>query len=97
MYIRIRGWEAYPGKEQEFEDALREIVGWIRESPGCVSADMCRAVGVGQDGKYFSLIRYENEDAYYEMQKTVRNPRIVPRLEGLGQQTWELVVGESIE
>ena len=97
MYIRIRGWEAYPGKEQEFEDALREIVGWIRESPGCVSADMCRAVGVGQQGKYFSLIRYENEDAYYEMQKTVRNPRIVPRLEGLGQQTWELVVGESIE
>ena len=97
MYIRIRGWEAYPGKEQEFEDALREIVGWIRESPGCVSADMCRAVGVGQGGKYFSLIRYENEDAYYEMQKTVRNPRIVPRLEGLGQQTWELVVGESIE
>jgi len=97
MYIRIRGWEAYPGKEQEFEDALREIVGWIRESPGCVSADMCRAVGVGQDGKYFSLIRYENEDAYYHMQKTVRNPRIVPRLEGLGQQTWELVVGESVE
>jgi len=97
MYIRIRGWEANAGKEPEFEDALREIVGWIREAPGCVSADMCRAVGVGQAGKYFSLIRYETEDAYYKMQETVRNPRIVPRLEGLGQQTWELVVGESIE
>jgi quinol monooxygenase YgiN len=97
VYVRIRGWEAYPGKEQEFEAALREIVGWIRESPGCVSADMVRSVGVGQEGKYFSLIRYENEDAYYEMQKTVRNPRIVPRLEGLGHETWELVAGETVE
>jgi quinol monooxygenase YgiN len=97
MYVRIRGWEAYPGKEQEFEAALREIVDWIRESPGCVSADMVRAVGVGQEGKYFSLIRYENEDAYYQMQKTVRNPRIVPRLEGLGHETWELVAGEALE
>ena len=97
MYVRIRGWEAEPGKDQEFEAALREIVGWIRESPGCVSADMVRAVGVGQEGKYFSLIRYEDEDAYYEMQKTVRNPRIVPRLAGLGHETWELVAGESVE
>ena len=97
MYIRIRGWEASPGKEPEFEEALREIVGWIRESPGCVSADMVRAVGVGQEGKYFSLIRYEDEDSYYKMQETVRNPRIVPRLEGLGNQTWELMAGEAIE
>jgi heme-degrading monooxygenase HmoA len=97
MYIRIRGWEADPGKEAEFEEGLREIVGWIREAPGCVSADMCRAVGVGQEGKYFSLIRYDNEDAYYKMQETVRNPRIVPRLEGIGRQTWELIAGESIE
>jgi quinol monooxygenase YgiN len=96
MYIRIRGWEAYPGKTAEFEEALREVVGWIRETNGCVSADMVRAVGVGQEGKYFSLFRYENEDAYYHMQKTVREPRIVPRLEGLGHETWELVVGESI-
>ena len=97
MYVRIRGWEANPGKEQAFEDALREVVGWIRETEGCVSADMVKAVGVGQEGKYFSLIRYENEDAYYHMQKTVRNPRIVPRLEGLGHETWELVAGETVE
>ena len=97
MYVRIRGWEANPGKEQEIEAALREIVGWIRESPGCVSADMVRTVGVGEEGKYFSLIRFEDEDSYYRMQETVRNPRIVPRLEGLGRETWELVVGESIE
>ena len=97
MYVRIRGWEANPGKEQAFEDALREVVGWIRETEGCVSADMVKAVGVGQEGKYFSLIRYDNEDAYYHMQKTVRNPRIVPRLEGLGHETWELVAGETVE
>ena len=97
MYVRIRGWEAYPGKEQEFDGALREIAGWIREAPGCLSADMCRVAGVGQEGKYFSLIRFEDDDAYYKMQETVRNPRIVPRLEGLGHETWELVVGESIE
>ncbi len=97
MYIRIRGWKANPGKEQDFETALREIVGWIRETPGCASADMCKAIGVGEEGKYFSLIRYDNEDAYYRMQETVRNPRIVPRLEGLGHETWELVAGESLE
>ncbi|MCH7718909.1 MAG: antibiotic biosynthesis monooxygenase [Chloroflexi bacterium] len=97
MYIRIRGWEATPGKEAEFDAALKEIVGWIRESPGCVSADMVRTVGVGEEGKYFSLIRFQDEDSYYRMQETVRNPRIVPRLEGLGRETWELVVGESIE
>jgi heme-degrading monooxygenase HmoA len=97
IYVRIRGWEALPGKEQEFEQALREIVGWIRESPGCLSADMCRAVGVGQQGKYFSLIRFQDEDSYYKMQETVRNPKIVPRLEGIGNQTWELVVGEALE
>ncbi len=97
MYVRIRGWEAYPGKEEELDAALREIVSWIREAPGCASADMCRAVGVGQERKYFSLIRFEDEASYYEMQKTVRDPRIVPRLEGLGHQTWELVVGESID
>jgi heme-degrading monooxygenase HmoA len=97
MYVRIRGWEAYPGKEQGFEAALKEIVSWIREAPGCVSADMCKAVGVGQEGKYFSLTRFQDEDAYYHMQKAVRNPRIVPRLEGLGRETWELIVGESIE
>ena len=97
MYVRIRGWESEPGKDQEFEEGLKEIVGWIREAEGCVSADMVKAVGVGQDGKYFSLIRYENEDAYYHMQETVRNPKIVPRLEGLGHQTWELVAGETLE
>ncbi len=97
MYVRIRGWEAYPGKEEELDAALREIVLWIREAPGCASADMCRTMGVGQEGKYFSLIRFEDEASYYEMQKTVRNPRIVPRLEGLGHQTWELVVGESMD
>ena len=97
MYVRIRGWESEPGKDQEFEEGLKEIVGWIRETEGCVSADMVKSVGVGQDGKYFSLIRYENEDAYYHMQKTVRNPKIVPRLEGLGHQTWELVAGETLE
>jgi hypothetical protein len=31
------------------------------------------------------------------MQETVRNPKIVPRLEGIGNQTWELVVGEALE
>jgi hypothetical protein len=31
------------------------------------------------------------------MQETVRNPRILPRLEGLGHETWELVVGEAID
>jgi heme-degrading monooxygenase HmoA len=97
MYIRIRGWEAFPGKEEDFEAALKEVVGWIRETDGCVSADMVRAKGVGQEGKYFSLFRYADEDAYYHMQKTVREPRIVPRLEGLGHETWELVVGESVE
>ncbi len=97
MYVRIRGWESYPGKDQEFEEALKEIVGWIRETDGCVSADMVKAVGVGEEGKYFSLIRYDNEDAYYHMQETVRNPKIVPRLEGLGHQTWELVAGETLE
>jgi quinol monooxygenase YgiN len=97
MYVRIRGWEAYPGKEEELDDALKEIVSWIRETPGCVSADMCRAVGIGQEGKYFSLIRYQDEDSYYHMRKTVRDPRIVPRLEGLGRETWELIVGESVE
>lgn len=96
MYVRIRGWQAYLGKERGFEAALEEIVSWIRESPGCVSADMCRAIGVGQEGKYFSLIRFKDEDAYYHMQETVRNPRIVPRLEGLGHETWELIAGESI-
>ncbi len=97
MYVRIRGWEAYPGKEQKFDDALREIATWISETPGCLSADMCRAAGVGQEGKYFSLIRFEDEATYYKMQETVRNPRIVPALEGLGHETWELVVGESVE
>jgi len=97
MYVRIRGWESYPGKEAEFEAALKEIVSWIRETEGCVSADMVKAVGVGQEGRYFSLIRYENEDAYYHMQDTVRNPKIVPRLEGLGHETWELVAGETLE
>jgi heme-degrading monooxygenase HmoA len=96
MYVRIRGWEALPGKEQEFEAALREIAGWIRESPGCVSVDMCRAVGVGQEGKFFSLIRFDDEAAYYKMQENVRDPKIVPRLEGIGDQTWELIVGEGI-
>jgi heme-degrading monooxygenase HmoA len=97
MYVRIRGWTATAGKEREFEEALREIAGWIRETPGCASADMCRAVGVGQEGKYFTLFRYEDEAAYYKMQETVRKPRILPRLEGLGHETWELVVGEAIE
>ncbi len=97
MYIRIRGWEAFPGKEREFEDGLREIAGWIRESPGCASAEMCRAVGVGQEGRYFTLFRFADEAAYYQMQKTLRSPRILPRLEGLGHETWELVVGEAID
>jgi len=97
MYIRIRGWSARPGKEREFEQALQEIAGWIRETPGCVSADMCKAVGVGQEGKYFTLFRYEDEASYYKMQETVRTPRILPRLEGLGHETWELVVGESVQ
>ena len=43
MYVRIRGWEAYPGKEQEFEDA------------------------------------------YYHMQETVSNPRIVHPEEVIGK------------
>jgi antibiotic biosynthesis monooxygenase (ABM) superfamily enzyme len=97
MYVRIRGWEAYPGKEEGFEAALKEIVSWLRQAPGCVSADMCKAVGIGQERKYFSLIRFQDEDSYYHMQETVRNPRIVPRLEGLGHETWELIAGESIE
>jgi heme-degrading monooxygenase HmoA len=97
MYVRIRGWESYPGKDKEFEQALKEIVSWIRDTKGCVSADMVKAVGVGQEGRYFSLIRYESEDAYYHMQDTVRNPKIVPRLEGLGHETWELVAGETLE
>ena len=97
MYARVRGWEAYPGRERDFGVALKEIVSWIREAPGCVSADMCKAVGIGQEGKYFSLIRFQDEDSYYHMQETVRNPRIAPRLDGLGHETWELIVGESIE
>jgi antibiotic biosynthesis monooxygenase (ABM) superfamily enzyme len=97
MYVRIRGWEASPGKEQGFEAALHEIAGWIRESPGCATADMCRAVGVGQQGRYFTLFRFETEDAYYQMQKSIRASRILPRLEGLGHETWELVVGETLE
>ena len=97
MYVRIRGWEADPGKEREFEGALNEIAGWIRESPGCTSADMCCAVGVGQEGRYFTLFRFAEEDSYYQMQKTLRSQRILPRLEGLGRETWELIVGESIE
>lgn len=97
MYVRIRGWEAFPGKDPEFEEALREIAGWIRESPGCQSAEMCKSVGVGQEGRYFTLFRFTGEDLYYQMQKTLRNERILPRLEGLGHETWELVVGQSIE
>jgi heme-degrading monooxygenase HmoA len=97
MYVRIRGWESTPGKEREFEEALKEIAGWIRTSEGCASADMCRAVGVGQQGRYFTLFRFENEDSYYAMQKALRADRILPRLEGLGHETWELVVGEAVE
>ena len=59
MYVRIRGWESVPGKDKEFQEALKEIVGWIRDAEGCVSADMVKEMGVGQDGKYFSLIRYD--------------------------------------
>ncbi len=97
MYIRIRGWESTPGKDAEFEDALREIAGWIREAPGCASAEMCRAVGVGQQGRHFTLFRVQDEASYYAMQKSIRASRILPRLEGLGHETWELVVGESLD
>ncbi len=97
MYVRVRGWEANPGKESEFDEAMKEIVGWIRETPGCASADMCKTVGVGEERKYFSLIRFEDEASYMNMRKTVRDPRIVPRLEGLGKETWELIVGEGLD
>ena len=97
MYVRVRGWEAYPGKEPEFEEGLREVVQWIRASNGCVSSDMCRAVGVGQEGRYFTIMRFRDEDSYYEMQNTVRNPKIVPRLQGIGHETWELIVGETLD
>jgi antibiotic biosynthesis monooxygenase (ABM) superfamily enzyme len=97
MYIRIRGWESTAGKDAEFEDALREIRGWIAASKGCVSAEMCRTVGVGQSGRYFTLFRFADEASYYAMQKSIRESKILPRLQGLGHETWELVVGESLD
>lgn len=96
MYVRIRGWEATAGKEREFETALEEIAGWIGAAQGCASAEMCKVAGVGQQGRYFTLFRFDSEDHYYAMQKELRDSRILPRLEGLGHETWELVVGETI-
>jgi heme-degrading monooxygenase HmoA len=59
MYMVVSYWEAFPGKEADFEASSPDVTAILRRQPG-----VCLIESFKSDGKYVAVHAYEDEASY---------------------------------